>query len=266
MTVHAVPYRAELEVFEGPLDLLLSLIRKGSLPITEVALAKVTDGFLRYLETLEAIDAGALADFCETAATLMLIKSRAILPRPPEDDLDEEDDARELVERLRAFRHYRRTAERLGERERGGKRAFARVAPAEVVPSARGEIEPSALAAAFREALEEAEREALEETEEQPRVQPQRVRLIDRFNNIREILLEKQRITFREVIIGGRPRGAEPREFVIVSFLALLELLRRFAVAVRQDDLFGEIEIHALDGLKTVSAPGEEGSFMEDLI
>ncbi len=266
MSVQAPPYQVELEVFQGPLDLLLTLIRNESLPITEVALAKVTDGFLRYLETLEFIEAGTLAEFCETAATLMLIKSRAILPRPPEDEIDEEDDAHELLERLKAYKHYRRTAERLGEREKGGLRAFARVAPAEALAPTRGEIEPSALAAAFREALAEAEREAREDAVEQPDFKPQRVRLIDRFNRIREMLLARRRITFREVIIGGRPKGAEPREFVIVSFLALLELLRRFAVAVRQDDLFGEIEIHALEGLSTVSAPGEEGSFMEDLV
>ena len=265
MTVVVEPYRVDLEVFEGPLDLLLTLIRRESLQITEVALAKVTAGYLRYLEKLEVIDVSGLADFCDTAATLMLIKSRALLPRPPEDDLDEEGDAQELVERLKAYRHFKRTAERLGERQSGGIRAYARVAPTEAAPPARGEIEPSDLATAFQDALAEAEREALEEVQEQPDLLPQRVRLIDRFNGIRDVLLQKKRITFREVILGGRPKGAEPREFVIVSFLALLELLRRFAVAVRQDDLFGEIEIEALASLSTVRAPGEEGSFMEDL-
>lgn len=265
--VQAPPFVVRIEVFEGPLDLLLTLIRRQSLPITEVSLAKVTDSFLRYLEGLEIVDAVVLADFCETAATLMVIKSRAILPRPPEDEPDEESAAHELVERLRAFKHYRQTAEQLGQRERGGMRAFARVAPADVPPPARGDLEPSALTAAFKEALAEAEREARAEagSDSAVVVERQRVRLVDRFNTIREVLLARRRITFREIIIGGRPKGAEPREFVIVSFLALLELLRRFAVTVRQNDLFGEIEIHALDGLATVTPPGDEGSFMEDL-
>jgi len=89
------------------------------------------------------------------------------------------------------------------------------------------------------------------------------VRLVERFEALRAALLRHGRIAFRQAVLEGRPPDASPREFVIVSFLALLELLRRNAVAVVQDELFGEIAIEALDALATVATPGEEGSFAE---
>lgn len=257
-------FRVQLEVFEGPLDLLVTLIRRESLDVTRIALVQVTEPFLRALERMEEIDAGALATFCETAATLLWLKSRALLPRAPEAEEAGDADADELLARLRAYRRYRRVAEGLGRREASGLRAFTRLAPPPDVPLPPGpdEANADALAAAFRAALEEASREAPPTS---GGVRPHPVRLLDRFEAIRARLLRKGRCGFREMILDGRPPDASPREFVIVSFLALLEMLRRGAVAVRQDGLFGEILIEALPGLAEAPAPGEEGSFMDEL-
>jgi segregation and condensation protein A len=248
-------YVVELEVFEGPLDLLLTLVRRESLDITEVSLATVTNGYLRYLATLEEIEPGALADFCEVAATLLLIKSRMLLPRPPVADEDEEGDTQALVERLREYRLYRDAAERLGAREHEGLRAYVRVAarPDAVAVVQTGEASVVDLAAAFESALADAAGRV--EPEPAGGVRPHRVRLSERLPEIRSALEKRGSMTFREVLLGSTPS----REYVIVSFLAILELLRRGVVRAVQGELFGEIMLELRP-----DAPAETGSAVED--
>lgn len=230
-------YRVAIEVFEGPLDLLLTLVRRESLDITTVALAQVTDGYLRYLATLEEVDPGALAAFVEVASTLLLIKSRALLPQAamPVDESDAEGEA--LAERLREYRQYRRTAEHLGQREKAGLRAYVRlVPPTEVTPAlVPGEVSVGDLASAFEQALADAV--AREEPGPEGVVRVARMRLADRLVDIRRLLDERGSVSFREVLLGAR----RDREYVIVSFLAVLELLRRGVVRARQDEIFGDI-------------------------
>ncbi|MEO8084347.1 MAG: ScpA family protein [Ardenticatenales bacterium] len=257
-------FQVRLPEFEGPLDLLLTLIQRASLDISRIALAHVTDAFLRYVGALEAIDVQEIAEFCDVAGTLMVIKSRTLLPAPPGDEPDEDADAAELLERLHAYRRLRKAAEALGQREAAGYRTYPRAAPPpEVVlpPPAPGEATADVLAAAFRAAIAEARLMALgtdDPTGAAPRPHP--VRLAERFEALRGLLLARGRLTFREVVLGGCPPNVSPREFVIVSFLALLEMLRRWAVSVRQSELFGEILIEAQAGLADVPVPGERAT------
>lgn len=262
-------WRVKLPAFDGPLELLLTLIRRADLDVTTLALAEVTDQYLSHVAGLEAIDVPELAEFCDTASTLVAIKSRLLLPRPPEAGEEEEADAHELLERLRAYRRFRQVAAQLGEREREGLRAFPRAAPPPTMPEAPPASRPAQeataddLAEAFRAALAAAARQAAAEQAQGPPVRAHRVRLRSRFVAIRELLLSRGKATFEEVVLEGRPPEAEPREFVIVSFLALLEMLRRWAVRVRQDGLFGQIVIEARPELADVPLPGEDGSFLE---
>lgn len=235
-----------LEVFEGPLDLLLTLVRRAELDITTVALARVTDAYLRYLTQIEEIDPGALASFCEVAASLILIKSQALLPRPPAPPEDELADAEALAERLREYRRFRETADRLAERQKSGLRAYARVArPPEVAPRLDpADVSVDLLASAFEDLMAEAASRELES----PRVagvRPYRYRLSDRLLEIRRTLVAARRVSFRELLLGPHA----DREYVIVSFLAVLELLRRTAIRAVQSELFGEIEIELLPGV-----------------
>jgi segregation and condensation protein A len=233
-------HHVKLEVFEGPLDLLLTLIQRRSLDVTTVALAQVTEQYLAYLATLEEIDPGALAEFCRVAATLIVIKSRALLPAASGGPEEEEDaDAEELAERLRAYRRFRGAADRLGSREKSGLRAFVRVAPPPDLPPRvePGDVSAADLAAALRATLAESERRAPEPEVEVPGVRPHPVRLSTRLAAIRRLLDDRRRVSFREVLTGDR----RDREFIIVSFLAVLELLRRRYVRCLQEELFGEI-------------------------
>lgn len=237
-------WRVRLDVFEGPLDLLLTLVQRQSLDITSLALAQVTDQYLRYLAALEFVDVGALADFCEVAATLILLKSRALLPRPPDPEPDEAADAEALAERLRQYQRVKQAAELLGERERTGLRAYVRAAPPPDIPPRLepGNVSLADLTRAFEEALAEAPLGPEEASG--PAVPPNRVRLSERLQDIRSLLQRQQRVTFREVLLGERPT----REYVVVSFLAVLELLRRRAIQAVQAELFGEILLELQPG------------------
>ncbi len=262
VTTTAEPvWRVALEVFEGPLDLLLTLVQRQSLDITTVSLAQVTNQYLRYLQTLQYVDAGALAAFCEVAATLILLKSRALLPRPPEPEADEEADAAALAERLRQYQQVRRTAELLGERERSGLRAYVRVAPPPELPPQLdpGDVTVDDLTRAFESAL--AEVRVPPPAPDAEEVRPNRVRLSARLSDIKRLLVTRRRVSFREVLLGMQPT----REFVVVSFLAVLELLRRRMIRAVQEELFGEIQLELRPDAEAQPGWTEgEGTFLDE--
>lgn len=252
-------YHVRLEVFEGPLDLLLTLIRKEQLDITAVALAQVTNQFVAFIERLEAIDVGALSAFCETAATLMVIKSRSLLPRPPAPP-EEDVDALLLLERLRAYRQFKRAAQDLQQREHEGLRAYVRAAPPPDLPP---KLDPSGvslsdLVAAFESVLAEVDAAPAPPP---PAVPPPKLRLADRLADIRGLLRQRGRLTFREALLGER----RDREYIIVSFLAVLELLRRAFVRATQSELFGEIVLELRPEAEGVAAGAGEESFIDDI-
>jgi segregation and condensation protein A len=250
----------ELTGFRGTLAELVSEVRRRAIDVLAVPIAFVTKTLLGNLRAREPVDAPALADFCDDASKLVLAKSRALLPREREREDDEtEDDVRELEARLAAYRRYREAADALHEREEAGLRAYPRTAPPPAAPPpelATGELTPADLAAAFRSAL------ASLPPEPEPgpgHLRPHRVRIGDRLNGLKALLRSRRRITFLEALSDG-PRT---REFVIVSFLAVLELLRREAIRVSQDQLFGEIvlEVRSDQALEEVSA---SGTFLEE--
>ena len=132
-------YQVQLPVFEGPLDLLLHLIQQQQLDITTIALAQVTDQYLAYLAVRKkaALDSPSdqehvsdeLAGFLAVAARLLLIKSRALLPRPPAETDEDEDDGQDLVEQLRLYRRFKEMAAYLSERDQESLHMYARTLP-----------------------------------------------------------------------------------------------------------------------------------------
>ena len=124
------PFQIKLPEFEGPLDLLLYLIEREELDITKVSLAQVTGSYLEYIHLLEKLQVDQVADFLVVAAKLLLIKSEALLPRPPEVRSEgEEDVGDDLVRQLLLYKQYKETARVLGEREAAGLHTYVRVAP-----------------------------------------------------------------------------------------------------------------------------------------
>src|SRR5438045_4294278 len=136
-------FEVRLEVFEGPLDLLLKLIERKQLEISKVSLAEVAEGFLEYLEAHPNMPPGPLASFVWVASKLLWIKSQALLPRPPaiRTEDDDEDPGDELVRRLEAYKRVQDAAKWLRSREAEGLKSYERPAPLEVPRSPRLEPE-----------------------------------------------------------------------------------------------------------------------------
>ena len=121
-------FRVDLDMFRGPLDLLLYLVRKHEVEITDIPIALITEQYLAHLNVLESLDVNAVGDFLEMASTLIEIKSRMVLPRADEEELPLEDPRQELVRQLLEYKRYKDAASMLDERSRSWQERYARVA------------------------------------------------------------------------------------------------------------------------------------------
>ncbi len=229
-------YQVQLPMFQGPLDLLLHLIEREELDITKVALAQVTDQYLTYMAILKEINVEFLTDFLVVAAKLLLIKSQALLPKPPASltDEEEEDLGDQLARQLLAYKQFKMVAELLRQRETDGLRNFIRLAlPPKLEPKlSLGEVTLGDLLAAAHEAL--AVRPPDPDVSEI--VSPMAVTIGQQMTLIRDELTRHRQITFRRLL-----RRAASRMEIIVTFLAILELVKQYAIEVRQETLFGDI-------------------------
>lgn len=228
-------YTIELPVYEGPLDLLLDLINRAELDITKVALAEVTDQYLAYLNRLPEHGLADLSSFLVIAARLLLIKSEALLPRPPQRESGEEDPGDALARQLLAYKKYKEVALLLGEREAQGLRTFLRIAPP---PNIQPQLDITEfglndLHLAFIEAMTNRERPSLKYV-----VTPPRISIRDRIALIIDQIKEKGQTTFGRLI-----KSTQSRLEIVISFLAVLELVKQDQVEVTQEEQFGEIEI-----------------------
>jgi segregation and condensation protein A len=247
-------YAVSLPGFEGPLDLLLHLIEQDKLDISAISLVAVTDQYLRTLEQLEELEPGALADFLVVASRLLYIKSLRLLPQPAAGGDEEEDSADDLVRRLLEYRQFKRAAATLRAWDDEGTRLFGR-------PGGAPGVEFVGKAPVFGEfeqmLLQEALRRALARTPETPpiqRVQPYAVTVADRIETVRDLLAyaargpEPAQLPFSRLLAD-----ATSRVEIIVTFLAVLELVKQAELVAVQSDTFGEI-------LLTPLSRGETGA------
>ncbi|MCS7060794.1 MAG: ScpA family protein [Anaerolineae bacterium] len=247
-------FTLRLPNYEGPLEVLLRLIEERHLDITAVSLAKVADQFMAYLSAMPRRDPTTMSHFLSVAARLIVIKSRALLPQFGPLTEEEQADADELVAQLRAYQTYKRLARWLRQREEAGLRAWPASAPPIVRPRPRqlplDHVTLEALAHVMRRVVERWMPPPLADEVVAPLV----FTVNDRIARIESALTASSRITFSELL-----RDARTRAEVIVTLLALLELLKRYVVRARQDALFGEILIEPLPPEERPSF-GEEGN------
>ena len=231
----SLPYRIRLPVFEGPLDLLLHLIEREELDITTVALAKVTGQYLAYLAELERWQVKELADFLVVAAKLLLIKSQALLPRPPAPASAVENAGDELIHRLQVYRRFKEIAALLHEREKQGLHGYVRIAPSpHPEPQVNlGDMTLHDLLVTVQEALDATPAPPVGEV-----VAPITVTIAEQITRIEDQLARHRQVCFREIL-----SDATTRVEVIVTLLALLELVKQDRARVWQERLFGEIII-----------------------
>lgn len=247
----AAPYRVQLEVFEGPLDLLLHLIKREEVEIVDIPIATITDQYIAYLDLMRDLNLDIAGEFLVMAATLTLIKSRMLLPQEEgAGDEDEEADPRaDLVRQLLEYQRFRETAQQLGERPRLHRDVFVRDASWEDVepadesgpPQIRADIWD--LLEAFRTVLQRARPEAVHE------VAIERISLRERVQSVLQTLGRKRTVEFESLF----PEDATRIE-IIVTFLAVLELIRMQAIRALQERDFDRIVIDlAVDDVSSVT-------------
>lgn len=228
-------YKVLTAVYEGPLDLLLSLIERAELDITSVSLASVTDQYLEHLRAVENQLPEEISSFLVIAAKLVQIKSEALLPRPPEREAGEEDPGESLVEQLKLYKRYKEIAGWLAERQDGNLRTFLRVAPP---PKVEPKLDLSNLT--LEGLLNAAESAFAKGKEKKPLgtvITAPKVTIREKIDFITKTLKNIQRMSFSGLIADKATRVE-----IVVTFLALLELVKRYRVTAKQDVLFGDIE------------------------
>jgi segregation and condensation protein A len=235
-------YRVKLDTFEGPLDLLIHLIRTNELNIYDIPIALITEQYLAYIALMQELNLDVAGEFLVMAATLIHIKSRTLLPRPDptQEDMGPDEDPREaLVRRLLEHQKYKAAAELLHERETVRSAQFMRP-DARVADAAGDEYEPElevdlfSLLAAFKGVLERANR--------RPRMvlPPEQMSIETRIEQLLERLSETEACGFEDLFADGD--GSRP--FMIVTFLAVLEMIRLKLIRVFQTGGHGPIRVY----------------------
>jgi segregation and condensation protein A len=228
----------KIEKFEGPLDLLLKLIEKEELDITEISLAKIADEYIELVRSVPEINPSELADFLVLAARLLYIKSKAMFPGMQAGEDEGGDD---LEKQLRMYKEYLEAAKKIEEILREKKFMFEREWNRKAVLESVCDFSPPKdltaprLAGVLREIIERI-KPAAEELEEKSIETV--IHIEDRISLIRELLLEKIRFNFKRLL-----EKSGSKTDIIVSFLAMLELAKQRDIIIEQDELFGEIEI-----------------------
>lgn len=232
-------YKVTVPVFEGPLDLLLQLIEHAELDITAISLAMVTDQYLEYIHQMDNIAAEEISSFLVIASKLIQIKSEALLPRPPTRPLEEEDPGTSLIHQLQLYKQFKAISQWLQGREEKGLHTYLRIAapPKFEEHLDLSDISLDALILAAESVFKEvSERQSLDTVIKAPRITiREKIDLIVRF-------LKKDELTsFQEVI-----RKSTSRLEIVVTFLALLELIKRYNVSAYQEKLFSDIQLKPL--------------------
>jgi len=228
-------YQFKLEKFEGPLDLLLELIEKEKLNITELSLANVTDQYLEHIKNNANIHLDNLAEFLSVASKLILIKSRALLPMLKFTE-EEEAEIKDLTEQLAAYKKFKEAAEVLGKIAEKGKISYSR----EGFSGVKSFFYPPEninifdLKKYFSAVLSEIP--VVEKLEEE--VVREVMTLEEKINDLQNVLRQKVETYFSELTVN-----ATDKVDVIVSFLAMLEMVKQRIIHVEQDELFQDIKL-----------------------
>ncbi len=234
-------YKVELDVFEGPMDLLLYLVKRDEIDIYDISIERITTQYMAYLDTFRLLNISLAGEFLVMAANLCFIKSRTMLPRhvqQPEEELEEEDDPRwDLIRQLIEYKKFKDAAAFLGERESEVQNLF-RNTP-EKIEAAESEERPLSreigifdLIRAFQSILDRFNDEGLGE------IVDDHFTVSDKIDYLLRVISPGETVLFTSLF-----EGAASKSELIVTFLALLELMKINFLRVRQESILGEIKI-----------------------
>jgi segregation and condensation protein A len=233
-------YKVKLEIFEGPLDLLLFLIKRDEIDIYDISIERITRQYLEYLQAFKELNINVAGEFIVMAATLIYIKSRSLLPadqQPPDEEAEEDDPRWDLIRQLIEYKKFKEAAAELQLRELEQSRIFTRDGgtPAEAVPLRLAEVGIFQLINAFQTVIKRVEaRDDLRE------IFGEHFTVSDKIDVILRRVADGVRVRFSE-LFGQIASRVE----IVVTFLALLELIRLKQIRAMQPDPFGDIEIGA---------------------
>jgi len=233
-------YKVKLEIFEGPLDLLLYLIKRDELDIYEISLERITRQYLEYLQAFKELNIDVAGEFVVMAANLIYLKSRSLLPadqQPPEEDAEEDDPRWDLIRQLIEYKKFKEAAAKLQTRQLEQEEIFVRQAggidPLAAMPLPLGEVGIFQLINAFQAVIKRVEaRENLQE------IFGEHFTVSDKIDWILRRVGDGVALRFSELFASMASRVE-----IVVTFLALLELIRLRQVRATQPDPFDEIEI-----------------------
>ena len=233
-------YKVKLEVFEGPLDLLLYLIKQDEIDIYDISIERITRQYLEYLQAFKELNIELAGEFIVMAANLIYLKSRSLLPvdqQPPEEDTDEDDPRWDLIRQLIEYKKFKEAAEELHQRELEQERIFAREggpSPTAQESLRLGEVGIFQLINAFHAVIKKIEaRQDVQEI------------FGERFSVSEKIETILRRVAAGSIRFSDLFGADVSRIELVVTFLALLELIRLKQVRAIQKNIFEEIEIAA---------------------
>ncbi len=234
-------YKVQFDVFEGPLDLLLYLIKQEEVNIYEVNLTRLATQFLEYIETMRLLDLEIAGEFLVMAATLMYIKSRELLPVEQQVTVEGEEDAEdprwELIRQLVEYKKFKDAAAQLQALEARQAEVYPRNPPAPDLPPEPASVRPDVSVFDLINAVNAILRR-FDTHEDQRDIFDDRWTVSEKIEHLSSILVERTRLTFSELFDHVTSRSE-----VVATFLALLELIRLKRALVTQPETFGEIEI-----------------------
>lgn len=240
----------KLPVFEGPLDLLLHLIEKNKVNIYDIPIVEITDQYMDYIRQMEREDLNVVSEFMVMAATLISIKCRMLLPKEVNEKGEEEDPREELVRQLLEYKMYKYMSYELRDRMAEAARHIYRVPsiPKEVL-SYREPVEPEELLKGMTlERLNQIFKSVMRRQEEKldpirskfGKIEKEEVSLPDKMSEVEEYACLHPRFSFRD-LLERQPGKIQ----IIVTFLAILELMKTGKIFIRQEEIFGDIEIES---------------------
>lgn len=247
----------QLKIFEGPLDLLLHLIKKNEVSITDIPIATITEQYLATLDLMQTLNLDLAGEFLVMAATLIHIKSRMLLPAGDDESEDEEeggDPREELIRRLLEYQRFKEAASELQQRDVLARDVFARAAvPAETpVPVSFRELSVFELLTAMRRVMDRLPKDDFHEvTLEKITVREKMTLLLERLHALGQVLFES---LFSQV---------RTRMEVVVTFLAMLELVKIRAIRIFQESLEGPILIEAAVGAEQAAETMDKNGIEE---
>jgi segregation and condensation protein A len=233
-----VTTQVQLEIFEGPLDLLLHLIKKNEVSITDIPIATITEQYLATLELMETLNLDVAGEFLVMASTLVHIKSRMLLPAGADEPDEEEgaDPRAELVRRLLEYQRYKDAAAELEQREMLSRDVFVRASSTdeEVAPRGFREISVFELLSALKRVIDRLPKDSVHE------VTLERITVREKMTLLLDSLRRQGRVLFEALFDDTKSRME-----IVVTFLAMLELVKVRAIRIYQEEMAGPILIEA---------------------